>query len=155
MQIRSYKALLKTVPFFIVSLWLHTTECYADNDVRAVTKPDVNRFTPLSSSDSSVLTLSPAGCVQKTETVSLSGMMLKQYTGWLLKSKDNWLVLSTSKVSEKQLLLHLPQTQLTAGVSYPLYSVDGDNKVDTGLNVSICPAFTQLPLLPPADLKTD
>lgn len=150
-----YKARLLTVPFFFTSLLMFVSKAHADTDVRAVTKPSVNRFTPLNSDNSSSLSLSPSGCVRTTETVTLSGTVESPAKKWLLKSGDDWLPLETMPINNKQILLTLPGTQLSAGQSYPLFAVEGKHQIDSGLRVTICPAFSQLPLLPAPTPKTD
>lgn len=150
----SLKALSTIVPYFLVFVSLLAAECHAQTDVRAVTKPNVKEFAPLTTSKLSSLTLKPAGCIQKTETVSLLGKLSEAPTGWALKSGDNWFTLDNTKVSDNQYLLQLPESGLTAGQSYPLYVVNADNRKDSGLKITICPAFTLLPLIP-ANTKTD
>lgn len=149
-----YKALLLTVPFFLTSQLMFVSKAHADTDVRAVTKPSVNRFTPLNSDKSSSLSLSPSGCVRKTETLTLSGATQTPAQKWLLKSGDHWLPVETTAINNnKQLLIKLPETQLSAGQSYPLFLLEGNNQTDSGLSITICPDFSQLPLLPAP--KTD
>ncbi|GLQ00803.1 MAG: hypothetical protein VX829_00735 [Pseudomonadota bacterium] len=150
-----YKALFLTVPFFLASLLMFVSKANADTDVRAVTKPSVNRFTSLNPEKSSSLTLSPSGCVRTTETVTLSGTVDSQEKKWLLKSGDDWLPIETMAINNKQILLTLPATQLSAGQSYPLFAVEGKHQIDSGLSITICPAFSQLPLLPAPTPKTD
>lgn len=150
-----YKALFLTVPFFLASLLMFVSKANADTDVRAVTKPSVNRFTSLNPEKSSSLTLSPSGCVRTTETVTLSGTVDSQEKKWLLKSGGDWLPIETMAVNNKQILLTLPATQLSAGQSYPLFAVEGKHQIDSGLSITICPAFSQLPLLPAHAPKTD
>lgn len=150
-----YKALFLTVPFFLVSLLMFVSKANADTDVRAVTKPSVNRFTSLNPEKSSSLTLSPSGCVRTTETVTLSGTVDSQEKKWLLKSGGDWLPIETMAINNKQILLTLPATQLSAGQSYPLFAVEGKHQIDSGLSITICPAFSQLPLLPAPAPKTD
>lgn len=151
----SLKALSQIVPFFFLTfLCLLSKESHAKTDVRAVTKPTVEQFTPLTTNTLSSLSIKPAGCVQKTETLSVSGKLTETYTGWALKAGDNWLTLKHTKVSNNQILLELPEVGLSAGQSYPLYIINVNNKKDSGLKISICPAFSLLPLIP-ADAKTD
>ena len=149
------KALFLTVPCFLASLLMFVSKANADTDVRAVTKPSVNRFTPLNSDKSSSLTLSPSGCVRTTETVTLSGTVDSPEKKWLLKTGDDWLPIETMAINNKQILLTLPATQLSAGQSYPLFAVEGKHQIDSGLSITICPAFSQLPLLPAPTPKTD
>lgn len=148
-----YKALLLTVPFFLISQLMFVSKAHADTDVRAVTKPSVNRFTPLNSDKSSSLSLSPSGCVRKTETLTLSGATQTPAKKWVLKSDEHWLPVQTTVINNKQLLLKLPETGLSSGQSYPLFSLEGNNQTDSGLSITICPDFSQLPLLPAP--KTD
>lgn len=148
-----YKALLLTVPFFLTSQLMFVSKAHADTDVRAVTKPSVNRFTPLNSDISSSLSLSPSGCVRTTETLTLSGATQTPAKKWVLKSNDHWLPVETTVINNKQLLLKLPETGLSAGQSYPLFSLEDNNQTDSGLSITICPDFSQLPLLPAP--KTD
>lgn len=150
-----HKALCLTVPFFLASLLMFVSKANADTDVRAVTKPSVNRFTSLNPEKSSSLTLSPSGCVRTTETVTLSETVDSQEKKWLLKSGDDWLPIETMAINNKQILLTLPATQLSAGQSYPLFAVEGKHQIDSGLSITICPAFSQLPLLPAPTPKTD